>query len=112
DGVAGEPGDRVADLGVALAADPADVAVAGQAVLVVTPVPEPPGDVAAEHLAPARLEPLPAQPEAGDQPDPGGLAGAEEPAGGPGLLDVHGAGSFRLVSDCGGHVNLPRSSAP
>jgi hypothetical protein len=97
DAAAGEAGDGIADAGVfalnGAAAYPADAAVAGQAVSVVAPVPEPPGDVAAEHLGPPRLEPLPAQPDAGNEPDPCRLAQTEQPPGQPRFLDVHGSRS-------------------
>src|SRR5690606_18050003 len=86
----GAPGDRVADLDVTLGPHPTDVPVAGQAVPRLAPVPEPPGDGAAEDLAPPGLEPLPAQPQPGDEPDPRRRARAEEPAGDGRLLDVDG----------------------
>src|SRR5690606_38587405 len=84
----GEPGHRVPDSGITRGPDPAHVGVAGERVRRVAPLPEPDGDVAAEHLAPAGLQPLPAQPQPGDQPDPGGPAGAEEPPRGPRLLEI------------------------
>src|SRR5215213_3049096 len=122
-GPAGEPGHGVADLQRLLLAaltdhgaraDPADVAVAGQAVGVLAPVPDLPGDGAAEQLVPAGVEPLPAQPQPDDQPDPGGLARSEQPLRECRLLDVHrctrrtpigGAchGATRLLSFLGRH---------
>jgi hypothetical protein len=43
-----------------------------------------------EDLLPAGVEPLVAEPQAGDQPDPTGLAGAEQPPGERRFLDVDG----------------------
>src|SRR5215207_7868381 len=70
-------------------ADPADVAVTGQAVGRVAPVPDLPGDVAAEDLVPAGLQPFPAQPQPGHQPDPAGGARSEQPSRESRLFDVH-----------------------